>query len=178
MTSPPDRSAGQGVVVAVRPVPAATAVAVGAFVSVQSRINSEFAHTSGSSLLTAWWNITSGLTILLAFAIATRSTRTGLRCVVDEVRTKRLPWWTLGGGLFGACILLSQSVVVPLAGVAIFAFGSVAGQTSASLLIVDRLGIGASGRRHVTVNRVAGSLLSRRSMVIPRSSPRPWPWRR
>lgn len=158
-------TAGQGVTVAIRPIPAAIAIAVGALISVQSRANGEFAHTSGSSLLTAWWNISSGLTILVAFALATRSTRVGLARIATQIRARRLPWWTLCGGLFGACFLLSQSLVVPLAGVAIFAVGAVAGQTSASLL-VDRLGIGASGRRHVTVNRIAASIIAIAAVAV------------
>jgi transporter family-2 protein len=75
------------------------------------------------------------------------------------VRTGSLPRWTLLGGVAGATFLITQSVVVPLIGVAVFSVGTVAGQTSGSLL-VDRLGFSASGVVHVTANRVVAAILA------------------
>jgi transporter family-2 protein len=146
-------------------IAAPIAVVVGATISVQSRINGELSHASGSSLLAAWWTMASGLVLLSIAMLVDPRARRGLRAIRDGVVTRRLPVWTLTGGIFGGTFLVCQSLVVPLTGVAIFVVGSIAGQTTSSLL-VDRLGISASGVRPVSVARVIGALIAVAAVAV------------
>jgi bacterial/archaeal transporter family-2 protein len=148
-----------------RLVPAVVTVALGTLIAVQSRVNGELARHVGTGLFPAWWTMLTGLIVLAVGVSAHRRSRTGLVTVVAAVRGRALPWWTLLGGLFGGLFLVVQSVTVPLVGVAVFSVGIVAGQTTGSLL-VDRLGISASGKVHVTVNRVVASVLAVGAVLV------------
>jgi transporter family-2 protein len=76
-----------------------------------------------------------------------------------------LAWWTLLGGLGGATLIASQSLTVPLLGVALFTVAVVAGQTGSSLG-VDRSGLAPGGKRPVTATRAAGALLATVAVVV------------
>jgi bacterial/archaeal transporter family-2 protein len=142
-----------------RLLPAVLTVALGSLIAVQSRVNSELSVHGGTGLFPAWWTMTTGLALLTAFVVAHHPSRSGVGAVRRALRAGSLPWATLSGGLFGAIFLLTQSVTVPLVGVAVFSVGVVAGQTTGSL-IVDRLGISASGVQHITRNRVVASVMA------------------
>lgn len=140
-------------------VPAAVTVALGTLIAVQSRVNGQLAVHTGTGLMPAWWTMTTGTLILGLVALLHSPTRRSVLLILPAVREGSLPAWTLLGGAAGATFLITQSIVVPLVGVAVFSVGTVAGQTSGSLL-VDRLGISASGVQHVTANRVIASVLA------------------
>lgn len=140
-------------------MPAVLTVALGVLIAVQSRVNGELARQVGTGLVPAWWTMLTGC-LLLGIGVAWhRQSRVGMGVVVARARARTLPWWTFLGGVFGGLFLVVQSVTVPLVGVAVFTVGVVAGQTTGSLL-VDRLGISASGKVHVTAQRVAASVLA------------------
>jgi transporter family-2 protein len=101
----------------------------------------------------------TGLIALAAGMSMHARSRVGLVMVTASVRDKSLPWWTILGGLFGGIFLVVQSATVPLVGVAVFTVGVVAGQTSGSL-VVDWIGISASGKVRVTANRVVAAVLA------------------
>jgi transporter family-2 protein len=84
---------------------------------------------------------------------------------VTVVRERSIPWWYLLGGACGAFFVLSQSIVVAIAGVALFTVGVVAGQTVSSLLI-DRTGLGTMAPKRLTVTRVLGAALAVVAVVI------------
>jgi transporter family-2 protein len=63
------------------------------------------------------------------------------------------------GGLLGAFFVLTQSMSVPVGGVALFAITTVAGQVTASL-IVDRIGLGPFGRQPVSSTRVISAIIA------------------
>jgi bacterial/archaeal transporter family-2 protein len=142
-----------------RLVPGALTVALGVVIALQARVNGELSRHAGTGLFPAWWTMSTGLVMLGIVALAHARTRAGLGTIAVRVWGRALPWWTLLGGVFGGLFLVVQSLTVPLVGVAVFTVGVVAGQTSGSLL-VDRLGISASGKVHVTVNRVIASVLA------------------
>jgi transporter family-2 protein len=140
-------------------IPASVTVALGSLIAVQSRVNGELALHGDTGLYPAWWTMITGLALLAVIVTVHRPTRRGLGDVRAAIREGSLPLATLTGGVFGGLFLITQAITVPLVGVAVFAVGVVAGQTSGSLL-VDRLGISASGVRHITWNRVVASIMA------------------
>jgi bacterial/archaeal transporter family-2 protein len=148
-----------------RLVPAVLTVGLGVLIAVQARVNGELSRQAGTGLFPAWWTMATGLVLLLAVVLPHARSRSGVGAIVTGVRSRTLPRWTLLGGVFGGLFLVVQSVTVPLVGVAVFTVGVVAGQTSGSLL-VDRLGISASGKVHITVNRVVASVLAVSAVAV------------
>ena len=143
----------------------AVTVVLGGAIAVQSRVNGELSHHTGSGLFPAWWTMLTGFTLLTVIVVATASVRHGLADVARSVRSGALPVWVLTGGLFGSFFLVIQSLTVPVAGVAVFTVGVVAGQTTGSLL-VDRLGLTGTGRRAVTVRRVVAAALAVAAVAV------------
>ncbi len=146
-------------------VPATLTVALGSVIAVQSRVNGELAVHGDTGLVPAWWTMTTGLVILAVIVAVHRPTRRGLVDAWSAVREGSLPVAALTGGVFGGLFLITQAIAVPLVGVSVFLVGVVAGQTAGSLL-VDRLGISASGVRHITWNRVAASIMAVLAVAI------------
>lgn len=142
-----------------RLMPAVVAVAVGAAIAVQSRVNAELATRVGSGLEAAVVSFGSGLLLLCVAIAAVPRLRSGVPRLAAEVAGGRVRWWQLVGGLAGAWFVATQGMAVPLVGVAVFTVGFVAGQT-ASALLVDRAGLGPAGRRPVTGLRVAAAGLA------------------
>jgi transporter family-2 protein len=134
-------------------------VVLGAVIALQSRVNGELSQHVGSGLFPAWWTMTTGFVLLTLIVASRPSLRRGLATAVAGARSGALPWWVFTGGAFGSVFLVTQSLAVPIVGVAVFTVGVVAGQTTGSL-IVDRLGLTGTGRRAVTVNRVAAAVLA------------------
>ena len=97
-------------------------------------------------------------TVILIVIVGTRH-RAGVVVVVREARAGRLPWYFFIGGFLGTFFLITQSLVVPLLGVAVFTVGVVAGQTTGSLL-ADRVGLAGTGPQSVTARRVVASILA------------------
>lgn len=143
----------------------AVTVVLGGAIAVQSRVNGELSHHTGSGLFPAWWTMLTGFTLLTLIVVGTGSVRRGLADVARSVRSGALPVWVLTGGLFGSFFLVIQSLTVPVAGVAVFTVGVVAGQTTGSLL-VDRLGLTGTGRRAVTVRRVVAAALAVAAVAV------------
>lgn len=135
------------------------AIVAGALVAVQSRINGELAVELQDSTLAALISFTSGLIILTLIVPFVPTARAGLRTLRTEVVSKRLPWWYLTGGAFGAFFVLTQGLAATALGVALFTVAVVASQTISSA-VIDRVGIGSLQKRPVTVLRVAASALA------------------
>ncbi|MEN9710378.1 MAG: hypothetical protein RL441_370, partial [Actinomycetota bacterium] len=134
------------------------AVIAGAATTAQSRVNGELAVRVGSGWEAALISFSTGLIALTIYAFAVPSIRQGLARVFEAVRDSRLQWWHLIGGSIGACFVATQSIVVPLMGVAIFTVATV-GATTAASIGVDRVGLGPQGVIHPSRNRViAGAL--------------------
>src|SRR5664279_2262820 len=135
------------------------AIVAGALVAAQSRINGELAVELQDSTLAALIAFTSGLIILTITVPFVPTARAGLRTLRTEVVSKRLPWWYLTGGAFGAFFVLTQGLAATALGVALFTVAVVASQTISSA-VIDRVGIGSLQKRPVTVLRVAASVLA------------------
>jgi transporter family-2 protein len=135
------------------------AVAAGAGLAVQARLNAELAARMGSGIVGPALSLAVGTVILLAMAVALPPMRRGLRRVADEVRSGGLRPWHLIGGVAGAALVITQGLTVGVLGVAVFTVAIVAGQTTSSLA-VDRAGLGPGGRRAMTPTRLAGAVLT------------------
>jgi len=134
------------------------ALGVGGVIAVQSRINGEFGHVLNDGIFAAVLSFIVGLSILSVIMAFRPSTREHL--FYDLPRAfgdGRLRWWQFLGGLGGASVVASQTLTVPLLGVALFTVALVAGMTGSSLL-VDRIGLAPGGQRAITGPRVIGAV--------------------
>jgi len=142
-----------------KPLGIALAVVAGLAVSVQGRINGQLGAELGDSMLAAVISFFGGSIILLALLPFLPKMRKGLRLVRERAGKSALRRWHLLAGVGGATLVTGQAITVPVIGVALFTVGVVAGQTVSGLL-VDKAGIGPSGRQSLTVTRVIGALLT------------------
>ena len=131
----------------------------GALTAMQSRVNGGLSQALGNGYLTAVVSFGSGLIILAVVLLFSRSGRSGIRQVGAELRSGHLPWWALTGGACGAYFVLGQGLAAPIIGLALFTVGVVAGQVIGGL-VIDRLGIGPSGRIDPSLQRLIGTALA------------------
>lgn len=139
------------------------AAVVGALVAAQSLVNGTLAERSGGGVVggsqAALVSFGTGLILLCVGVLVWRVGRHGIGSVVRAVRLRRLQPWQVIGGAFGAFLVLSQSITVPVIGVALFTVAIVAGQGISSV-VVDRAGLGPAGPQAVTAGRAIGAGLS------------------
>ena len=107
-------------------VSVSVAVISGALTALQTRVNSQLAIESGDGFVTALISFGSGLVILTAVVLVLPSGRRGLADLRASVRSRRTPWWFLGGGAFGAFFVISQGLTAAVVGVALFTIAVVA----------------------------------------------------
>ena len=130
----------------------AAAVASGALVALQQRVNGELKTSLDDALLTALVSFGTGLVAVVAVVMARRTSRAAV------ARVRDVPWPQRLGGLGGASLVAVGAAAAPEIGVALLTVGLVAGQTSGGL-VVDRLGLGPGGAHGLTAARVGGALL-------------------
>ncbi|MFG1712243.1 DMT family transporter [Micromonospora sp. NPDC049203] len=135
------------------------ATASGVMVAVQSRINGELGVRLADGIAAAVVSFGVGLLILLVLAPATPGGRRGLAALRGALRAGTLRPWQCLGGVCGAFLVATQGLTIGTLGVAVFTVAVVAGQSGSSLL-VDRAGIGPTGRQPVTPNRLIGAVLT------------------
>lgn len=131
----------------------------GVLVAIQSRINGELGVRLADGIAAALVSFGLGLVILLVLVPATGGGRRGLAAVRGALRTGTLRPWQCLGGVCGAFLVATQGLTIGALGVAVFTVAVVAGQSGSSLL-VDRAGIGPTGRQAVTPNRLIGAVLT------------------
>ncbi|WP_089157070.1 DMT family transporter [Micromonospora sp. NBS 11-29] len=135
------------------------ATAGGVLVALQSRINGELGVRLADGIAAAVLSFGLGLLILLVLVPATPGGRRGLTALRDALRAGALRPWQCLGGVCGAFLVAAQGLTIGALGVAVFTVAVVAGQSSSSLL-VDRAGLGPTGRQPVTPNRLIGAVLT------------------
>jgi transporter family-2 protein len=136
-----------------------SAMLCGAGVALQSRVNGELGRRLGDGVTAAVISFGSGLLILIVALALAPAGRRGLGRATAALRSRELPWWYVTGGAAGAFLVLSQGVAAAALGVALFTVSVVAGQT-VSGLVLDRIGLGAGGRRPITPARVTGVIVA------------------
>jgi transporter family-2 protein len=135
----------------------------GALITLQSQVNQALAHQLGSGLravtLAALISFGSGLVVLTLFALVHRPVGRGVVGLLDEVRRRHIPLWTVLGGLGGAFFVLSQGLAAGALGITFFVLCFVAGQ-SVTALLVDHFGWGPNGPTALSGGRVAGAAMA------------------
>lgn len=130
----------------------------GVLSALQSRINSRLSTEIGDGFTAAAISFGTGLVILLVILALSRPLQSRVAAFVRDLRSGDFAWPLALGGLGGAMFVLGQGLSVALLGVALFIVCVVAGQTVTGL-VVDRVGLGPGGQRHLTLPRVIGAAL-------------------
>jgi transporter family-2 protein len=135
------------------------AVAAGAALAAQARVNGALRSRLGDAVVVALVSFTVGTVALVAAALATGRWR-----AVARLRDGTRWWWWLGG-LAGAALVASSAAAVPLVGVALTSVAIVAGATAGSL-VVDRIGLSPRGRQRLTPPRLAGAAIAVAGLLV------------
>ena len=135
------------------------AVAAGAGLATQGRINGELGVRLDHGILAALISFLAGCVLLGVILVVAPKARAGIVRLIAVIRDGSMPWWYISTGLIGAFLVATQGLVVGTIGVALFTVGVVAGQTISGLA-VDRMAFGGLARKPITAPRVAGALLA------------------
>lgn len=137
----------------------------GVLVATQSRINGGLGKGLENGFLAAGISFTGGFIVMLIVMAISKRGRQGIVQVTGLVRAGTFPWWGILGGVGGAVLVFSQSVTVGVLGVAMYTVGIVGGQILAGI-IIDRLGIGPSGKVRATPARILGAALALVAVLV------------
>lgn len=148
-----------------RAVPIVASVFVGGLTALQSRVNGQLSSEIGNGLQAALVSFTCGLTIILLVVALVPSARRAVVAFPAVLRSGRLKWWEILGGVLGGFFVAVQATTVPLVGVAVFTVAVVAGQSGNSLL-VDRVGLGPAGRQLITFRRALSAVVAVAAVAI------------
>lgn len=132
------------------PLAVAAAVASGALVAYQQRINGDLAQSLDDALLAAVVSFLTGLVVVVLVVAVRRTSRAALP------RLRDVPWSWRVGGLGGATLVAVGAEAAPRIGVALLTVGLVAGSTIGGL-VVDRVGMGPGGQHPLSSQRLAGA---------------------
>lgn len=139
-------------------VMAASGLAVGGLSAFQARANGTLAGAVGSGIEAAAFSFAVGLTLLTIIGLTVSRVRRGLVTLVKAIRGGTQPTWIALGGISGALFITTQSLSVPVIGVALFSVALVGGQITASLL-VDSRGWSPRGRQPISFSRIIAAVL-------------------
>lgn len=134
------------------------AVLAGGAMAVQSRVNGELGARTGDSVAAGLTGFSVGFAIVLLGTALIPAGRRGLITALGAFRARRLPAIFLLSGVFGAFLVVVQTVTTPMVGVSVFILGMVVGQ-SVGGLGVDRAGIGPGGMKPLTGWRLLGTAI-------------------
>ena len=131
------------------------AIACGAGVATQSRINGQLGAELSDGYLAAVISFGSGLVILSLVLAFVKSGRVGVSKVRSAIQKGEIPWFYAVGGAAGGFFVLTQGLASAPLGVALFSIGVVCGQT-VSGVVIDRIGLGPVDARPLTAQRLVG----------------------
>lgn len=142
------------------------AMGVGAVLAMQSRINGTLGARLEDGLAAAVISFGGGLLALAVCTALVPRARRGFRRIAGTLRsgTGLRPWQCLGG-VCGAFLVFSQGMTASVLGVALFTVAAVAGQVINGM-VMDRFGLGPSGKEQVTSTRALGAVLALVAVVI------------
>jgi len=143
----------------------AVAAFAGALIGLQSRANGGLSIALGNSREAALISFGTGFLVLMVLAAISAPLRDGLRAIRAAVQDGRLPRWQTLAGMMGAFFVIVQAFAVPKTGVAIFSVATIAGQSAMSLA-VDRLGLRAGVRHHITARRIVTAAVTVAAVAI------------
>ena len=141
------------------------ALACGAGIAVQARINGQLGIELGDGYVASVISFGSGLILMIVILAISKPGRRGFGIIGTSLRTRQIPWWLLMGGVSGGLFVLSQGLSAGLLGIAVFTVAVVCGQTLSGLA-VDRRGMGSTPPRSITPARIIGSALMLAAVVL------------
>lgn len=142
---------------------------VGCTLAVQSRVNGVLGVHLHDGIAAAVVSFGGGLLVLLVITALTPRARRGFGRLVRTVRSESgLRVWQCVGGVCGAFLVFTQSIIAGVVGVALFTVGAVGGQLVSSL-VVDRLGLGPATAQRLTPPRLIGAALALLALVLAMS---------
>lgn len=133
-------------------------ILAGSCLAVQSRFNGTLGRTMGDPYLAALVSFGIGCAVLLVGSVLLPAGRRGAARLPGVLRTRRIRWWYFLAGVFGAYLVIAQTLTTALLGVSVFILGLVVGQSLGGML-VDRWGIGPGGMQPLSRYRVLGTVL-------------------
>lgn len=150
-------------------------ILAGSCLAVQSRFNGALGHAMGDPYLAALVSFGIGCAVLLVGSVLLPAGRRGAARLPGVLRTRRIRWWYFLAGVFGAYLVIAQTLTTALLGVSVFILGLVVGQSLGGML-VDRWGIGPGGMQPLSRYRVLGTVLILAAVavaMVPRFSAGP-----
>ena len=136
------------------------ATAAGLGITLQTMLNGQLAKgVGGDSVAAALFSFTAGAVCLGVFSLM----RGGIVASLAAIPAQ--PWWSLLGGLLGACALLSYVVLAPKIGLSALLGLAIAGQIVSSL-VIDHFGLMGASERPVSLVKLAGSMVMLTGLAI------------
>ena len=136
------------------------AIAAGLGITLQTTLNGQLAKgVGGDSVAAALFSFTAGAVCLGVFSLM----RGGIVASLAAIPAQ--PWWSLLGGLLGACALLSYVVLAPKIGLSALLGLAIAGQIVSSL-VIDHFGLMGASERPVSLVKLAGSMVMLTGLAI------------
>ncbi|MFD1211999.1 DMT family transporter [Arthrobacter sp. GCM10027362] len=143
------------------PAPAAVVLAMagGAGLAVQGRLNSALGLALQDRIGASLISFGTGFAAVLLFALAVPAVRARLSGLGQAIRQGSYPWWYLLAGAAGAFYIFTQTATIGEVGLSLFTIAIVTGQMVSGLL-VDRRGLGAGRSIAVSPLRLGAAALA------------------
>lgn len=133
--------------------------------ALQTRVNGALGEAVGDPYVAALVSFGSGLVVLVLASLILPAGRRGAAALPGALRARTVRWWYLLAGVFGAFLVVVQTLTVGVLGVSVFILGLVVGQSLGGL-VVDRAGIGPGGPRRFSRNRMVGTAIVVVSVLV------------
>lgn len=137
----------------------------GAVTPLQGRVNSALSAAVQDPILAALMSFTSGLATMVLVTALLPSGRRAAAEVLLALRDGRVKWWYFTAGFIGACLVFTQSLTIPVIGVAVFTVAMVTGQVVGGMG-VDRLGLTPAGVQRIGPRRLLGAVLALAAVLV------------
>lgn len=137
----------------------------GAVTPLQGRVNSALSTAVADPILAALMSFASGLATMVLVTALLPSGRRAAAEVLPALRDGRVKWWYFTAGFIGACLVFTQSLTIPVIGVAVFTVAMVTGQVVGGMG-VDRLGLTPAGVQRIGPRRLLGAVLALAAVLV------------
>ncbi|WIK81704.1 DMT family transporter [Micrococcus lylae] len=143
----------------------ALSLVAGAVTPLQGRVNSALSSAVADPILAALMSFSSGLAAMVLVTLLVPSGRRAASEVLPALRRGQVRWWYYSAGFIGACLVFTQSLTIPVIGVAVFTVAMVTGQVVGGMG-VDRLGLTPAGVQRIGPRRLAGAALALAAVLV------------
>lgn len=140
-------------------------LAAGAVTPLQGRVNSALSTAVADPILAALMSFASGLATMVLVTALVPAGRRAAAQVLPALRRGEVRWWYFTAGFIGACLVFTQSLTIPVIGVAVFTVAMVTGQVVGGMG-VDRLGLTPAGVQRIAPRRLLGAALALAAVLV------------